>query len=254
MIRDCSSRGRSGRFSARSVTTCETFSSASALRWSKLGVRPQVVEAPALLAAHGPQDLLELPVLVGAEQIPQDGGPVLAAGVQELDELALCQHDDLAPLLGVHAEDLPDLPVHLPDVPGHDLAVGVQLRRGLAALWRAVAPGPGVGRFAHHPVLRAQVLEGELHPGSGGREVALEGVGLPAAAAGLPEQGVGHGVEDHGLPGPGVAGYQEQPGPHAGEVHGGGGRVRPEGLHAQQDRLHSPHPPVSMHSLRISRW
>ena len=147
------------------------------------------------------------------EELAQDLVFLVAVGPQELLELPLGQHDDLAELLRVQAQQL------------------------LAAL-----PHP-VGALQRRPLRLLQQgrdREAQLHlrVDGLGRVVAVQHVPLPVVAAGHAEEGEHDGVKDGGLAGAGVPGHQIEAPLQLLEGQDRGLRIGAEGRHFQRERSH----------------
>ena len=166
------------------------------------------------LGGGGAQLVLHGAAAGGAEDLPQHGAAPFARGVEQLGELALGDHGDLAELLAVHAQQLPDGRVHLPHL-FHRRAARREEEGGGRLGHLPLAPlfGPLVLGGAADGVLFAPVQEGQFHKGLpvGLGVVAAHGVKAAHPAGKLAEQGIADGVKQGGLARPGVAGDEEQP-------------------------------------------
>ena len=148
------------------------------------------------------QLVLEALVHVGAKDLAEDGRAFLGALGEELFEVSLSQHHDLAELVGVDAEQLNHL---FGDALAAQLGAVGHLKRGfgqanrgaLAAFFRSRIPA-GVALDA---IAFAAQLEGEvdvrLHVGA--CVVASQVLGLAQLAGALAEQGKGDRIENGGL-------------------------------------------------------
>ncbi|MCY1216664.1 hypothetical protein D9M72_285480 [compost metagenome] len=154
----------------------------------------------------GLQQLFHAPVQLGAEQALQNGLARLRAGSQQFTEAPLRQHDHLAELRTVEAQQV----AHRIADPGGlaglaDPVVAVmQVQLGLGRLGHpalAALLGPLLHRRAHHaPALRAQA-ELQRHLGAQrGRGVgAAHGLRTALAAGGIAVQRKADRVEQRGL-------------------------------------------------------
>ncbi len=107
--------------------------------------------------------VLQLAIALGAKQPLKDLLALLAARLQQLLELALGQHDDLAELDAAKAEDLFDLPLDVGRLVSQRPALGV----GLAGRHVAAVPevsGRAFGGEAAAAQLGPRLLGAALHP------------------------------------------------------------------------------------------
>ena len=165
-----------------------------------------VVGLPALggkLVFAGGQLVLEAAVEVGAEYLAEYLGALGGALAQQLLEVPLGQHHDLAELVGVDAQKLGDLGVHR--LAARELAAVGQLDAGVAFAFGGAAAALLVAlvaaRVAHDAVALAAQVEREVHVGLGvgAGEVAAQVLGLAALARAAAEQGERDRVEHGGL-------------------------------------------------------
>ena len=155
------------------------------------------------------QDLhLQGLIMFGFEELPEDFLAFLRVREQQLQEVALRDHRDLRELLVIDAEDLEDLPIHLPRLREHrtvrqrELCVRLLDRRAAPALRRAL-----VLRIPLHGIVLPAVTKAHLDLRRGLRLCILRAQhpGGPVLARGLAEKGEGDRVEDRRLAGTGVA-------------------------------------------------
>ena len=207
----------------------------------------------------GLERLLQLAVAFGAKEALEDLFAFPAAGLQQLLELALGQHDHLAELHAAKAEDALDLFGDVGRLDGQRRAFGV----GVVGRRRAAVPqggarvldgeavaaalGPLLPGAALYPVALAGDREIESHFGAqrrvgvvGAHVAALPGTRIVRrAAARVAVQGEGHGVEDGGLAGAGgPVDEKEAVGTELREVEDLAVAVGAEGLHDEDLWLH----------------
>ena len=193
---------------------------------------------------HGnPQFILEIGEPLGLEELLQDGFPVLRLRHQEFSEIPLGQQDDLAELLGIEADELarrlfdtcPEGPHFFPIL---QFRQGCLHGRPCLALAPFLidellrAPGGPVGFPADYEIKNNFRLLGR-----GG--IVAPHVASGPIAAGLPVEGVAHGIEDSGLPGPrGPADEEEMTAFQFLEINDRLPRIGAESPHGEFQRLH----------------
>ena len=199
------------------------------------------------------QLFLDAPIDLRAEQLLEDGASPLRVGGEELAELALRQHDDLAELVGRHADQLLHLGVDSIDAPagsGDVRAVWSDLPDGGAGLDRNGAVFAALCRA----LLHGGALDAEAPGGVAGPEFELKrdlgqhlGLGVVATQVGSiafapgthAVQGEADGVKDGGLAGPDrPLDEEERPLTKLGEVNRRLVGEGAEGGGGQGDRAH----------------
>ena len=205
------------------------------------------------LASGLMQLFLDAPIDLRAEQLLEDGASPLRVGGEELAELALRQHDDLAELFGRHADQLLHLGVDILDTPassGDVRAFWSDLPYGGAGLDRNGAVFAALCRA----LLHGGALDAEAPGGVAGPEFELErdlgqhlGLGVVATQVGSiafapgthAVQGEADGVKDGGLAGPDrPLDEEERPLTKLGEVNRRLVGEGAEGGGGQGDRAH----------------
>ena len=167
----------------------------------------------ALLAeggAFGLQALLQPGIALGAEQLAENAAALLGGSVEQLCELTLRDHGDLAELAVVQPDDLLHGGSHILGFGHRRTAIGIGEGgiRFLGGHALAAVFGSLVLRVAAHGIALAVHLKFKLH--KGGRFkisiFAAQHGALAHAAAGMIVQGVCNGIEQGGLACAGIAG------------------------------------------------
>ena len=171
----------------------------------------------ALLAeggAFGLQALLQPGIALGAEQLAENAAALLGGSVEQLCELTLRDHGDLAELAVVQPDDLLHGGSHILGFGHRRTAIGIGEGgiRFLGGHALAAVFGSLVLRVAAHGIALAVHLKFKLH--KGGRFkisiFAAQHGALAHAAAGMIVQGVCNGIEQGGLACAGIAGDKVQ--------------------------------------------
>ena len=192
------------------------------------------------------ETLLQQLIGPGLENLPEDVLALFGGGQQQFEELPLGDHGDAAELIPVQADDPGDLRGDLPGA-GADPAVRVIEFRFGPLQGHAAAPAGRalILRITAHPVNLPAIGKGKFHLGGGIRRgiLAAQHGGVPVAAAGLPVQGVGDGVEQGGFSRAGIAGDQVQsPAAQLFHIQFGAPGIGAKGADDKAQR--SGHPPV----------
>ena len=164
----------------------------------------------------------------------------IAVGAQELAEFALGEHDDLAELLLVHAQQLGDAAIHGGGVlKGRFAGDGERSFHGDFGD-TLVFPGLGETQLAAHGAGLPVLEKVELYRGPvvGPDQVRVHHLGLSVHPAGGAEEGKGDGVKDGGLAGACIAGDEIEIVLEIRETDGGGIGVGAESGHGQGKGSH----------------
>ena len=167
----------------------------------------------ALLAeggAFGLQALLQAGIALGAEQLAENAAALLGGSVEQLCELPLRDHGDLAELAVVQPDDLLHGGSHILGFGHRRTAIGIGEGgiRFLGGHALAAVFGALVLRVAAHGIALAVHLKFQLHKGGCFRAgiLAAQHGALAYAAAGMIVQRICNGIEQGGLACAGIAG------------------------------------------------
>ena len=167
----------------------------------------------ALLAeggAFGLQALLQPGIALGAEQLAENAAALLGGSVEQLCELTLRDHGDLAELAVVQPDDLLHGGSHILGFGHRRTAIGIGEGgiRFLGGHALAAVFGALVLRVAAHGIALAVHLKFQLHKGGRFRAgiLAAQHGTLAYAAAGMIVQRICNGIEQGGLACAGIAG------------------------------------------------
>ena len=189
------------------------------------------------------QFLLEGLVNPGMEEFAENSLTLFGVGKQELQEIPLGNHGNLRKLVPVDTQDVPDLSIYIrlfcdyPAVRKPQFGFRTLTGKPAPALCRALVlrvPADGVGF--------PRIGELQFHEGRRFRAgiFGTKHARTAHAAAGLAVQGKGNGVEDGGLPCPGIPGDQVQAAPAEGfKVDFGPARIGAERGDCQLQRSHA---------------
>ena len=197
---------------------------------------------------------MEPGVGLGTEQLAENAAALLGGGIQQLGELPLRDHGDLAELVVVQPQNVQHGGVHIPCLGHRRAAVGIGEGGVCFFGGKALAPrlGAGVFRIAAHRVAGTIHLKFQLHKGGrfGVGILAAQHGTLPHTAAGVVVERVGDGVEQGGLAGTGIAGDKVQAAfAQLFQFQGGLGGIGAKSRQGQAERSHASSPSFQMSSM-----
>ena len=211
----------------------------------------------ALLAeggAFGLQALLQPGIALGAEQLAENAAALLGGSVEQLCELTLRDHGDLAELAVVQPDDLLHGGSHILGFGHRRTAIGIGEGgiRFLGGHALAAVFGALVLRVAAHSIALAVHLKFQLH--KGGRFkisiFAAQHGALAHAAAGMIVQRICNGIEQGGLACSGVAGDKVQAAfSQFFQFQHGLARIGAKGRKGQSERSHASSPSFQISSM-----
>ena len=203
-------------------------------------------QLPAVLQRYGHpvvflfQPRLHLTIDARIEDFGKNLLPLPGGSVQQAQIIALRDHGDLGKLAVIHADQLLQLLVDLPDAarifrPVRKDQAGLRrhLHRGIFAVFVFSPAQTQIGGAASYLIALPLLGKNERHEGLPliRRVLASHHASVPLPAAALPEQCEGDGVKNGGFSRAGISGDQENPVVCPFKVHRRLSRIGAEGGH-----------------------